>query len=189
MNDQRNELPGQGDEQDEKQERIFDAESALRNAQRLLAENASNQDEPLTIHATHSGMVPLEDTVELMQRLEQLQLSDAEKGDVVWWLTQSGTRGYFAIETPYTNDGTGTVGMKTGRGRFLITRRPGEHLGDQTGEGYIRGASLGSALKLHTVTKGLSVEYTLTGGETPKPYRSTPVTDMGIIKAQTTPQA
>lgn len=174
-------------EQGEVPEQIFDAELALRNAQRLLAAAATNPDQPLKIRSNAEGAVPFQDTVELIQRLDQLPLTEAERGDVVWWLTQSGTHGYFAVEKPYTNDGTGTVGMKPGKGRFLITRREGEPLGDQKGEGFIHGTSLGGALKLHTITKGLSVEYTLTDGEVPRPYKSTPVVEMGLIKA--TPQS
>ncbi|GEM_PF-3283548 len=170
-------------------DQIIGAELALRNAQRLLASQTNDQNgKPIALHATSGGMVPIEDTVEIIERLDQLPLSAAAIGDVVWWLTQTGTRGYFVIEDPYEDPGKGLNEMKAGRGELLISRKEGQHLRDQRGKGFVRGSAMGSMLKVGTLVKGMSVEYGLSSGERTKTYTSTPVVEMGLIRTGTLSQ-
>ena len=159
-----------------------DAEDViLDNARRLLG---SQQGKPLVIHSSLDGTVLSEDIIEIAKRAEQIHLSSAEAGDVVWWKTISGSTGYFAIEEPYTDNGEGLNGMKSGTGRFLITRKEGHPLGDQRGAGYVLGATLGGGLRKDAVLKGAQLEYAFNNQGTEKRYTTTPVTEMGIIRAQ-----
>lgn len=165
-----------------------DAEDViLENARRLLASQQANQT-PLVLHTTLETTVLTEDMIELAKRTKQLPLSSAGIGDVVWWKTASGTTGYFAVEEPYTDDGTGLGGMKSGNGRFLIERREGHSLGNQRGTGQILGATFGGGLKKDTILKGSQLEYEFRKDDGTKNYKTTPVTEMGIIKATQKPQ-
>jgi len=140
------------------------------------------------IHASLDANVLSEDIIELAKRAEQLNLSSAGVGDVVWWKTASGTTGYFAVEKPYADDGTGLSGMESGNGRFLIARKDNHPLGDQRGTGQILGATLGEGLRKDVILKGAQLEYELRKDGVDKRYKTTPVTEMGIIKAQQQPQ-
>lgn len=160
----------------------LDAEDViLDNARRLLG---SQQTEPMTIHVGLDATVPTEDMLEIARRTEKLPLASAGTGDVVWWKTASGTTGYFAIEQPYTDDGSGLSGMESGGGKFLISRREGHTLGDQRGPGQILGATLGGGLMKDVIAKGAQLEYEFERDGVRKKYTTTPVTEMGIIKAQ-----
>ncbi len=159
-----------------------DAEQViLENVARLLGSKDGPQP---TIHSGLDAIVPVEDLLEIDRRAERISLSSAQTGDVIWWKTQSGTNGYFLVNEAYTNSGNGLNGIKDGIGKFLITRREGHPLGDQNGEGNIMGATLGGMLKKDTIMKGAQLEYEITVSEAPaKQYKTTSVTEMGIIKA------
>jgi hypothetical protein len=160
-----------------------DAEDViLDNVRRLIGSRA---DETMVVHVGLDANVPTEDMLEIARRTQKLPLASAGAGDVVWWKTASGTTGYFAIEQPYTNDRSGDVGgMESGNGRFLITRREGHRLGDQRESGYILGATLGGGLMKDVIAKGAQLEYEIERDGVKKKYTSTPVTEMGVVKAQ-----
>ena len=159
----------------------LDADQVVLERVRRLIEQQQTQEHVL--HISGEGTVPAEELVEIAKGAQSLTLADAKEGDVVWWKTESGTTGYFMVKVPYEKTGEDVSQHKSGRGEFLIGRRPNHPLGDQRGEGYILGASIGGMLKKDTVVKGTNVEYRLRVGEENKVYRTTPVTDMGIIRA------
>jgi hypothetical protein len=155
----------------------------LANAQRLISPQTDGQ-EPLVLHISMDATVPTEDMLKLLGRTEQLSLATTKVGDVIWWRTLSGTAGYFVINEPYTDEGGGLEGLKSGSGDFLITRKTGHPLGGQQGVGHILGATFGSGLKKDTVMKGATLEYEIKVEEKPpKHYTTTLMTDMGIIKS------
>ncbi len=162
-------------------------QQALEYVKKLIETRKTNKKiTPNTIRMGQDGRMLSEDTADIINSLDQIPLSDAEAGDVVWWTTQSGTKGYFIIEEPY---GKENGQPKYGKGRLLLTRTEGHPLGNQQGEGHIIGSSLGSMIKIHTLVRNLSCEYVLKQGEKSKPYVTTPIEEMGLIKSAEIPKA
>ncbi len=152
----------------------------LEKARKLVSSNATDQH---ALHVSGEGAVLAEDLVKLAKDADQVSLSDIERGDVVWWQTESGTSGYFVLKEPYVKTGDDPTQARDATGEFLITRKPGHPLGDQRGPGKITGATLGGMLKKGAVLKGTGLEYKIQVGDKEKPYTTTPVTGMGVIKA------
>jgi hypothetical protein len=156
----------------------------FQNAQRLLAlQRQAHETKPATLHTSSEGIIPVEDALDILSRLDQLPLSTAEVGDVVWWQTNSGSQGYFAIKEPYANLDTGIGGMRSGKGEILISRQKGHPAGDQRGDGVINGATLGGGLRKDVIVRGMPLEYVLIDGKQNGPYTTSPVMEMGVIKA------
>lgn len=153
----------------------------LENVRRFVEQQSTGQH---VLHISGEETVPSEELVEIAKGAESLTLADAREGDVVWWKTESGTTGYFIVEEPYIKTGEDVSQHKSGKGKFLIGRQPNHPLGDQRGEGNILGATIGGMLKKDTIVKGTNVEYKLRVGEEDKIYRTTPVTDMGIMRTE-----
>src|SRR3989344_6436249 len=149
------------------------SQRALEYVKKLIeSRRTSDKVAPATLRMGPDGRMLSQDTAELINSLDQLSLSDAGIGDVAWWTTESGTRGYFIIEETY---GKEKGNPKYGKGKLLITRKEGHPLGNQQGEGHIVGSSLGSMIKIHALVRGLSCEYVLRQGEKNKPYVTTPI--------------
>lgn len=158
----------------------------LKKADKLIQTVQKNKG---TVLAAPDGQAVLDiyGTVEVIDKMEQVSLLKAEKGDVVWWKTESGSSGCFLIDTPYKQDGAEWI---YGNGDILISRDKTDPRGDQQGKGTIRGATAGSSSKFAAIIKGKPIEFSLTeANKSPKAYTSTPVVDMGIIKATALNQA
>ncbi len=139
----------------------------------------------ISMQTSKGVAVDIHGILEIIDKSPGISLLRAEKGDVVWWKTKSGSTGYFYITAPYESTEQKPFGY--GRGDMLISRPSHHPLGDQHGEGRVRGATLGATLKFATIIKGQPIEFDLREPNQPanyfKVYATTPVTDMGIIKA------
>jgi len=124
--------------------------------------------------------------IEIIEGSEQVSLFKAEKGDIAWWKTESGTTGYFRLEEPYKE---GDQSRPYGSGDLMIVRKPGHPLGNQQGKGRILGAQFGSMLSIARIVKGLPLEYRLEVGGKAERYETTEVAEMGLIKAASLNQA
>ncbi len=164
-----------------------DPQDPLAKARQLLERKGN---EPTAISTPNGVALDVFGIIEVIDGMEQISLANAQKGDVAWWKTESGSSGCLLIEEPYEDRSKEGQVMKYGKGDILITRDPTHPLGEQRGKGTIRGATVGSSLKVGTIIKGKPVDFSLT--ETNKPekvYTSSPVVDMGIIKAASLNQA
>lgn len=161
--------------------------------QEILAAREGQGDaaEPFTVQASREGKVDALNLAEIAGGLEELQLSSAQQGDVIWWRTKSGTAGYFLVNTPYESIGSAVPELETGSGTFYVDRSGSSSMkGDskresETGEGSIKGASVGGMLKKDAIVKGLPVEYVIKQKDQKMPThtRTSAVQDMGIIRS------
>lgn len=123
--------------------------------------------------------------IEIVDEKEQISLFNAQKGDIVWWTSESGTSGYYLVDIPSSKDSNNN--WDYGIGELKIIRKEGHPLGNQQGQGIVYGAQIGSSMMAAgRIIKGMPLEYFITVNDKP-PVRfdTTDVTDMGIIKAAT----
>lgn len=134
------------------------------------------------LRVSREGGVDALSLAEMARGLEGVELDQVEAGDVVWWLTKSGARGYFAVEEPYERKG-----MKAAQGNFQIDREgSSSRMESQRGEGWISGAAIGGMLKTGSVLQGMPMEYSIKTkeGEPHKHIITSRVQEVGVIKGQ-----
>ncbi len=128
------------------------------------------------LRATREGRVDAMDLIKLQEGLTGIDINALEAGDVVWWLTKSGSRGYFAIDTPSEKG-------NLARGGIQVDRSEGKK---DIGEGWVNGASVGGMIKVGRILTGMPLEYhvKVEGQEFPKRVTTSLVQQAGVIKRE-----
>ena len=174
------ELPDAGEEEK------LDIETLLRvktTIESLLKDTTlASKESPYVLKGSKEGGMEAMAMAELLDSQEQLRLSSADVGDVVWWKDVADHNGYFIIKKRY-NDEPG--GLEYGQG-VLKVEIDGETV--ESNKGRISGASFGGMLQPMRITKNVPVEFIIPSEEegSSSTYITYPVKEMGIIKPEAT---
>ena len=150
----------------------------------LKGTTSANKENPYVLKGSEEAGVEATTMAELLNSQEQLRLSTADVGDVVWWKDEADHSGYFIIKKRY-NDTPGN--LEYGEG-VLKVEIDGETV--ESNKGKISGASFGGMLQVMRIAKKVPVEFTIPSQEEGSwsTYITYPVKEMGIIKPEATPE-
>lgn len=128
------------------------------------------------------GGIDVTSLAEIMSSQESIDLSQLDKDDVVWWQTESGGKYYHIIRTPYRAGPTANI-IQVGEGPLKSIRSGTKEMPVENVT--VQGASYGGSLRLYYINKDVPVEILRNSKDLIKNpiLRTTPVKEMGIIKA------
>lgn len=149
-------------------DRVFERASKL-----LQSADPAKFGEKFVLPVFSEGGVRAQEMAELMGSQPHLLLSEADRGDIVWWRDEKGHTGYFLITEPYRDEkgneayGIGAIKAEIDTGTI------------ESDKARVMGASFGGMLWIRKIAQNVPVEFAIPNVAT---YRTYPVEKMGIVK-------